>query len=338
MSKRPKLFIGSSVEGLDIAYAIQTNLEHEAEITVWTQGVFNLSSTAMHDLISETEKSDFAVFVFSPDDMSIIRLHEYKTIRDNVLFEFGLFIGRLGLDRVFYVMPRGQSDLHIATDLAGITPGTYDPNRTDGRWEAALGPICNEIRKKVRQKGEIASNQINPELEERIKSLESHARFLFFLIQLSRHSKIKYNQVLSAFWNEFQMMPLMSKKAITLFRLTKEKDALEQIGCAGVVNDENIRFYLDHNEKHPERCLAVDAYNSKGYAVAATLKHFGNQDEYLFSRIIADSFVINIHFLTNRHLPQQVFETLDIDLYNINKDIFDSFNVFLKGEMHDETT
>jgi len=37
---RPRIFVGSATESLDIAYAVQENLEHNAEITVWTQGIF----------------------------------------------------------------------------------------------------------------------------------------------------------------------------------------------------------------------------------------------------------------------------------------------------------
>ncbi len=47
---KPKLFIVSSAESLSIAYAAQQNLRHAAEVTVWDQGVFKLSSTAVESL------------------------------------------------------------------------------------------------------------------------------------------------------------------------------------------------------------------------------------------------------------------------------------------------
>ena len=64
----PALFIGSSVEGLHTAYAIQQALEYEAEPTVWSQGIFQPSNSALSDLVKSLSKFDFAVFVLSPDD------------------------------------------------------------------------------------------------------------------------------------------------------------------------------------------------------------------------------------------------------------------------------
>ncbi|MDD2829502.1 MAG: nucleotide-binding protein [Sulfuricurvum sp.] len=149
---KPKIFIGSSVEGLSAAYAIQQNLAHDAESTVWDQGFFELSKTTIESLDKALETMDFGIFVFSGDDITIMRGKESSAVRDNVLFEFGLFIGKLGRERVFFVIPDGDS-IHMPTDLLGITPGRYNPNRQDKSLQAATGSVCNSIRIQIKKMG-----------------------------------------------------------------------------------------------------------------------------------------------------------------------------------------
>ncbi|MDA8446560.1 TIR domain-containing protein [Paracidovorax valerianellae] len=158
---KSRIFIGSSVEGLSIAYAIQQNLLHDAETTVWDQGVFELSGTTIASLTKTLSESDFGIFVFSPDDVVKIREKESPSVRDNVLFEMGLFIGRLGKDRVFFILPKG-ADIHIPSDLLGITPGLYDPNRSDGSMQAATGPVSHQIRLQIKTLGPLNAEKTAP--------------------------------------------------------------------------------------------------------------------------------------------------------------------------------
>jgi len=143
---KPKIFIGSSSERLDLAYSIQQNLDNDAQITVWTQGVFKLSNSSLDSLLSSLDNFDFAIFVFHPDDVTQIRGKTFDTVRDNLIFELGMFIGRLGKERVFFLVPKTIDQLHLPTDLLGINPGIYDNTREDGNLLASLGPFCNQIR------------------------------------------------------------------------------------------------------------------------------------------------------------------------------------------------
>lgn len=147
---KPRIFIGSSVEALQIAYAIQENLEHDANVTIWNQGVFELSNNTLDDLIRALNSFDFGIFVFKPDDITHIKSLQKNTVRDNVIFELGLFIGKLGKERVFYLIPKEASDFHLPSDLLGVNAGRYDDKREDGNLNAALGSFCNQVRQKLK--------------------------------------------------------------------------------------------------------------------------------------------------------------------------------------------
>ncbi|HOY80141.1 MAG TPA: nucleotide-binding protein [Hyphomonadaceae bacterium] len=158
---KPRAFIGSSVEGLQVAYAVQQNLLHDAETTVWDQGVFELSSTTIESLNKAIGNTDFGIFVFTADDVLRMRSAEVTAVRDNVLFELGLFIGKLGRDRVFFLAP-SESPPHIPSDLLGVTPAKYDSNRTDGSMQAATGAACHQMRVQIKKLGPLNPPQAAP--------------------------------------------------------------------------------------------------------------------------------------------------------------------------------
>lgn len=149
---KPRVFIGSSVESLPIADAVAENLEFDAEVTIWRNGTFNLSSNTLDDLIEKTRNTDFAIFIFSPEDVAVIRSREKYVVRDNVVFELGLFIGGIGKRRCFIVKPR-DVDLHFPSDLLGITPVDFELNRQDKDLASALTYASTQIKRSFIQQG-----------------------------------------------------------------------------------------------------------------------------------------------------------------------------------------
>jgi len=143
---KQRVFIGSSSERLHIARAIEINLARDHEPTVWDEGIFELSKDTLSGLIDRLDVSDAAVFVLAPDDVTQLRRQSFDVARDNVVFELGLFIGRLGRERTYFVVPRGQASLHLPSDLLGLVAAEYDPGRSDGNWEASVSPACSRIR------------------------------------------------------------------------------------------------------------------------------------------------------------------------------------------------
>lgn len=147
---KPKLFIASASESLEVAYAVQEELYHTAEVTVWSQHFGAPTRTVLEQLLDAIQSAQFGAFVFSPHDVAVIRGEEHPSVRDNVLFELGLFVGRLGRERNFILVPKVEPPVRLPTDLLGVVTLDYDPERSDGNVRAALGPACNRIRTVMR--------------------------------------------------------------------------------------------------------------------------------------------------------------------------------------------
>jgi hypothetical protein len=151
---KPSLFVGSSSEGLDFARAVRAGLEGDAEVSLWNEGVFPLGQTFVEALLNALPRFDFAVLVLTPDDFLVSRTQETLAPRDNVLFELGLFMGRLGRSRTF-VLHQADTGLKMPSDLAGLVTATYDWPRADRNHRAAVGVACDSIRQVIRDLGVI---------------------------------------------------------------------------------------------------------------------------------------------------------------------------------------
>ncbi|MGW3352675.1 TIR domain-containing protein [Nonomuraea rubra] len=138
----PRVFVGSSSEGLAIAEYLQLGLEHSCECTLWNQGVFAPSDTPLQSLARAVGVFDYAVLILTPDDVTTKRNETGNAPRDNVMFELGLFIGAIGRDHTFIVCRRDHR-LMMPSDLAGLVPLTFAER---DNVEAALGPVCRRLK------------------------------------------------------------------------------------------------------------------------------------------------------------------------------------------------
>jgi predicted nucleotide-binding protein len=150
--ERVRVFVMSSVEALPVTRLLVQHFEHDPFLTVvWDHGVFRASNYTLEELESQLEQADFAIAVAHADDMVISRGDEWPAMRDNVVFELGMFIGFLGRRRAFLMEPR-EEKLKLPSDLAGLTtiPYRYVKGR-DAR--AYLAPACEQIRTRILDTG-----------------------------------------------------------------------------------------------------------------------------------------------------------------------------------------
>lgn len=161
---RQRVFIGSSSEAMDVCRAVQQELERGFEVTIWDQDVFRLTYDAIDSLCAELDSSDAGVFVLTPDDLTERRGQFDFTVRDNVIFELGMFIGRLGRNRTFMLTPI-ESDIRLPSDLIGVTTAHYDAERFDRRQRAAVGSACTQITQALKS----IQPQASPESRFRVR-------------------------------------------------------------------------------------------------------------------------------------------------------------------------
>ena len=152
VSPNTRVFIVSSAEAIDIARSIQNAFDHDPfSVVVWTDGVFRASHYAIDSLERVLDQTDVAIAIGEPDDLTESRGERHSTPRDNVIFELGFFMGRLGRHRALLVEPRGE-EVKLPSDLAGITTITY--RYGDGKDLArSLAPACNRLRDVIRDLG-----------------------------------------------------------------------------------------------------------------------------------------------------------------------------------------
>jgi hypothetical protein len=119
-------------------------------------------------LLKAADQFDFAVFVFDADDITYSRKKQVRSVRNNVVFELGLFTGRMGRGRTFWISSEGPQAPHIPTDLGGIVHLTFKrPKRSgESQLRVALEEVCQRLRSFPQQRRSNATEESSAEVRQ----------------------------------------------------------------------------------------------------------------------------------------------------------------------------
>lgn len=151
VAKKPRMFIASAQEGLDVARAVQSELEDVLDCEIW-RGAFPPSESTLNYLIEAARRADFAVVILTNDGtFRGNRDQSSPASRPNPILELGLFIGIVGEKRTFALVQNDPKPF-LPSDIAGITHLSFALNEGDLRRN--VGPPCTSIRDVVRRHGQ----------------------------------------------------------------------------------------------------------------------------------------------------------------------------------------
>lgn len=119
------VFIGSSSEALQLAKTLGILLKNDRrldgfEFRVWTEEFekdMRSPSAVLSDLLQTVS---MAILIFTADDVTSMRGRTLNSVRDNLLFEFGLFWGKLGLART-RVLVEDRALVDLPSDIKELT-------------------------------------------------------------------------------------------------------------------------------------------------------------------------------------------------------------------------
>jgi hypothetical protein len=114
-----RMFIASSGKGLRYAQAIKAVIDGQFNrqvCSLWNQGCFEEERSFLDSLERLPRNFDCGLAVFTADD----QLGDLMSPRDNVILEFGLFLGAFNRNRSFLLI-ENRTDLKLPSDYEGIT-------------------------------------------------------------------------------------------------------------------------------------------------------------------------------------------------------------------------
>lgn len=120
-----KIFIGSSKESRSEADYVASLISQKSPFVHpihWIDS-FPPGSITLQQLIKVLDNSDAGIFIMGNDDKVHYRNNDFSKARDNVLLEYGLWVGKLGYEKVAICK---EKNVTLPTDVLGLSVIVYD--------------------------------------------------------------------------------------------------------------------------------------------------------------------------------------------------------------------
>ncbi|SFO75808.1 Predicted nucleotide-binding protein containing TIR-like domain-containing protein [Chitinophaga sp. YR627] len=153
------IFICSSSEALDVVLPLEELLsEKKFSATIWRNGTFGLGQQYIESIIRASKEHDYAVIILSPDGGKNAGENETYCVKDNVIFEMGLFISAFNKERTFFLV-ENTPQLKLPGYIAGLNTATYVYKSERDLLKIELKNACNAIEKAILQQNGLPSTK-----------------------------------------------------------------------------------------------------------------------------------------------------------------------------------
>jgi hypothetical protein len=197
---KARIFIGSSSEGKAAAETTASALKAAGMRPLLWSDFFKTRDRPLQELERRMVDADGAILVGSADDRLVSRDKEYDQMRDNVLFEYGLFAGRLGRHRCVLLMP-DHPRFRIPSDFLGVVGFEFYTDET-------LSAVAKKVPERLQ--AAFAADGFKP------PSLQERCRRLLLLSSWVR------SEMMKAKLNERPLREQFGEKIVTILCFLKE--------------------------------------------------------------------------------------------------------------------
>lgn len=150
---KPTIIIFSSTKSLPVAEGIRDNLQEAFETELWTEGLFDEhNAIPLMVFLKKLMCYDCAAVVLGDDDVRQkegVGAAEFVP-RDNVIFELGAAMARMGPQKTFVFTPAGRN-VSLPSYFRGVMVKMYQQHPGPrGCYKASTGSACGDIKRSVK--------------------------------------------------------------------------------------------------------------------------------------------------------------------------------------------